>query len=134
VDRIVDVFPSDQQDQIRTMLAGSLRGVISQALLRRIDAAGRVAAVEVLLVNNAARSLIREGKTFQLASIIQTGRQQGMQSLEHDLKRLVLEGSTSVDEAIPYTEDPERLVDRGSPPVGGRGMNPPVAAGARFGR
>lgn len=140
VDRIVDVFPSSQQDQIRTMLAGSLRGVISQALLRRADTPGRVAAVEVLLVNSAVRSLIRDGKTFQLASIIQTGRQQGMQSLDHDLKRLVLEGMTSLEEAATHTEEPERLTDTRSPPVasGGQGSGRipamPAAAGSRFGR
>ena len=80
VDRIIDIFPKDQQDQIRTMLSESLRGVIAQQLLKKADGKGRVAALEILVVNQAVSNLIREGKTYQISSILQTGKKLGMQT------------------------------------------------------
>ena len=77
VDRIIDQFPADRQNQIRTMLSESLKGVISQNLLKKIGG-GRVAAMEVLIVTAAISNLIREGKTFQIPSLMQTGKKQGM--------------------------------------------------------
>jgi twitching motility protein PilT len=88
VDRIIDQFPPDRQEQIRTMLAESLKGVISQTLLRKTGG-GRVAAYEILLGNSAVANLIREGKTFQLFSIMQTARNQGMITLNDSLIDLV---------------------------------------------
>ncbi len=85
VDRIIDVFPKEQQSQIRVMLADSLRGVVSQRLVRRNDAPGRLAAVEILTGTGAVANLIREGKTFQLPSVIQTGKKDGMQSMDSHL-------------------------------------------------
>jgi twitching motility protein PilT len=88
VDRIIDQFPADRQAQIRTMLSESLRGVISQTLCKRIGG-GRVAAQEVLLVTSSVANLVREGKTFQIPSVMQTGRGLGMQTLNDALLDLV---------------------------------------------
>ena len=82
VDRIIDVFPAHQQPQIRTTLSESLKGVIAQNLFKRIDKKGRMAVLEVLVVTPAVSNLIREGKTFQIPSAIQTGKKFGMQSLD----------------------------------------------------
>jgi twitching motility protein PilT len=89
VDRIIDVFPDSQQAQIRTMLAESLRGVVAQVLLPRADHHGRVPAVEILANIPAVSNLIREGKTFQLPSIMQTGRAHGMFTLEAAIYDLI---------------------------------------------
>jgi len=82
VDRLIDVFPPDQQSQIRTMLAETLKGVIAQQLLIRADGQGRVVAVEILVGTTALANLIREGKTYQIPSLIQTGRRDGMQTMD----------------------------------------------------
>lgn len=99
VDRIVDVFPTDQQQQIRTMLSESLRGVISQQLLKRKDGRGRVAAVEIMISNLAIQNLIREGKTYQIESVIQTGKNVGMQSMGEAVKKLVESGVIEAEES-----------------------------------
>jgi twitching motility protein PilT len=88
VDRIIDQFPADRQSQVRVMLSESLRGVIAQVLCRRISG-GRVAAREVLLTTPAVSNLIREGKTFQIPSIMQTNRKAGMVTLNDSLMELV---------------------------------------------
>jgi len=105
VDRIIDVFPKDQQDQIRTMLSESLKGVIAQQLLKRADGQGRIAALEILIGTQAVGNLIREGKTFQIPSLIQTGRKIGMQSLDQHLKELLEAELISREEALAYAAD-----------------------------
>ena len=92
VDRIVDAFPPAQQQQIRVQLSEALQGVVSQILLPTKDKKGRVAAMEIMVATVAIRNLIREGKTHQMPSTIQTGTQLGMQSLEQALKTLVMSG------------------------------------------
>jgi twitching motility protein PilT len=104
VDRIIDQFPSDRQAQIRTMLAESLRGVVSQMLLKRAGG-GRVAAMEILVVTPAISNLIREGKTFQIPSLMQTGRQQGMTLLNDALLDLVKKKVVEPDEAYSKAVD-----------------------------
>jgi twitching motility protein PilT len=99
VDRIIDVFPTHQQQQIRVQLAVNLVGIISQSLLRRADNKGRVAAFETLVAVSAVRNLIREGKTFQLTSTIQTGTKQGMMSLDQSLARLASGGVVTKETA-----------------------------------
>ena len=89
IDRIIDIFPPHQQSQIRIQLAASLQGVVAQQLLPRLDGKGRVAAYEILIATPAVRNLIREGKTHQLQSVIQTGAKVGMTSMEASLKQLV---------------------------------------------
>jgi twitching motility protein PilT len=99
LDRIVDVFPAEGQDQIRVQLAGSLAAVVAQRLLPRTDG-GMVAAFEVLIASAAVRNLIREGKTRQIRNVISTSRAEGMQTLEHGLSELVQAGTVSFDEAV----------------------------------
>lgn len=89
LDRIIDMFPAGQQKQIQSMLGESLRGVVSQCLLKKADGKGRVAAIEILMNNSAVANLIREGKTFQIPSVMQTNIKQGMLPLEMHLKQLV---------------------------------------------
>jgi twitching motility protein PilT len=101
VDRIINVFPTNQQAQIRAMLAESLCGVISQTLLKSTDG-GRVAALEILNATSAVSNLIREGKTFQIPSVIQTGKKDGMQSMDSAVKALLDAGRISPEEAKPY--------------------------------
>ena len=104
VNRLVGSFPADQQDQVRTMLSESLRAVISQRLLPRADGQGRVAALETMVVTKAVGNLIRENKTFQIHSILQTGASQGMALLEHSLRELVQQGVVSAEEAARHVE------------------------------
>jgi twitching motility protein PilT len=99
VDRLVNAFPPTQQEQVRSMLAGSLRAVLCQTLLPRKDAPGRCLAVEIMLNNEAIANLIRKGKSFQLPSVIATAREQGMLLMDADLLRLVREGKVAADEA-----------------------------------
>ncbi|HKK28268.1 MAG TPA: type IV pilus twitching motility protein PilT [Gemmatimonadota bacterium] len=98
VDRIIDQFPASQQNQIRTMLSESLKGVIAQTLCRRKEG-GRTAALEILIVSNAVSNLIREGKTFQIPSVIQTSKGQGMATLNDSLFELVRTGEIEPAEA-----------------------------------
>lgn len=99
VERIVDVFPPYQQNQVRMQLSLSLEGVLSQSLLPRADGRGRVAALEVLMMTPAVRNLIREGKTFQLPTTIQSGAKDGMQTLDQALRKLVERGLVTYEEA-----------------------------------
>lgn len=101
VDRLINVFPTTQQEQIRTMLSESLRGVVAQQLLRTVDGK-RCAALEILKVNAAVANLIREGKTFQVPSVIQTGRKDGMQLMDQALQDLVNSGRVSNEEACRF--------------------------------
>ena len=112
IDRIVDVFPSGEQAQIRAMFAESCRAVISQALLRKKDGKGRVAALEIMIGTPAVRNLIREGKIAQLPSALQTGQKWGMQTLDQHLKDLVFKGVVDKEQAMLYASDPE-LFNRG---------------------
>lgn len=105
VDRIIDAFPSDRQAQIRTMLSESLKGVISQQLLKRSDKPGRVASVEILYVNSAVANLIREGKTFQIPSVIQTGKGDGMQLMDQSIMDYLMKKVISPDEAYLKAND-----------------------------
>lgn len=97
ITRIIDIFPSDQKHQIRLQVSESLQGVISQRLYPRKDEKGRIAAYELMIANQAVRNLIRDEKTFQLESVIQTARQLGMQSLEQAKRQLVSEGNLSAE-------------------------------------
>lgn len=105
IDRIIDVFPSDQQQQIRIQLGAVLQGVVSQQLVRRADGSGRVGAFEIMLCNQAVRNLIREGKSHQLMSSIQTGRKQGMMSMDASLVDLYKRDFITVDEAMAHAVD-----------------------------
>jgi twitching motility protein PilT len=99
VDRLINAFPGGQQPQVRSLLADTLRAVMCQYLLRRKDDPGRTLAVEIMLNNDAIANLIRKGKTFQIPSVIATGRESGMQSMDSDLERLYRAGLVGAEEA-----------------------------------
>ena len=107
IDRMIDVFPTEQQSQVRTQLSESLSSVIAQQLLRRVDGKSRVAAVEILAGVPALAHLIREGKTFQISSIIQTGRREGMQTMDQAIVELLKQGQISPEEAYDTCVDRE---------------------------
>jgi len=105
VDRVIEVFPSSEQAQIRSTLADGLRAIIAQVLFKRIDKKGRCAALEILIANAAVRNLIRESKTFQIPSMIQTGKKYGMQLLDDAIMELFNKGWISGDEAYMKCND-----------------------------
>ncbi len=109
IDRIIDVFPLHQQQQVRMQMASNLVGVVSQGLCKRADGKGRVAAYEVLVGTAAVRNTIREAKTFQLSSLIQTGTKQGMMSFDLSLAQLVKANLVSLEEARHKAKDINEL-------------------------
>lgn len=106
MDRIIDVFPAHQQNQIRSQLASVLLGVVSQRLLPRVGG-GRVPAVELMFANNAVRNVIREGRVYELYNIIHTSSNEGMVSLERSLAELVTRGLVKLEDALLYANDQE---------------------------
>ena len=110
VDRIVDVFPPHQQQQVRVQLANVLHAIVTQQLLVRKDGEGLVVAVEQLIATPAVRNLIREGKTFQMQTLIQTGTAAGMVTMEQSLKSLHDRGLISYDDALEHAFDPRELM------------------------
>jgi twitching motility protein PilT len=109
VDRVIEVFPSQEQPLIRSTLADGLRAVIAQTLFKRIDRKGRVAALEILIANPAVRNLIREGKTHQVPSMIQTGKKYGMILLDDSIMDLYKKGIISADEAYAKSNEKGRF-------------------------
>jgi twitching motility protein PilT len=109
VDRIVDVFPPDQQQQVRVQLSVSLQGIVTQQLLPKADGQGRTVATEVLVPTPAVRNLIREGKTHQIYSALQTGAQFGMQTMDTALAQLVREQKITRELAEARSSTPEEL-------------------------
>ncbi len=107
VDRIIEVFPGPQQAQIRSTLADGIRAVVAQVLFKRVDKKGRCVAPEILIATPAVRNLIREGKTHQLPSMMQTGRKYGMQLLDDAIMNLYQKGWISADEAYAKANDKE---------------------------
>ena len=105
VDRIVEVFPATQQDQIRSTLADGLRAVLAQVLFKRVDKKGRCVALEILVATPAVRNLVRERKTHQIPSMIQTGKKYGMQLLDDAIMDLYKKGWISSDEAYAKAND-----------------------------
>jgi twitching motility protein PilT len=99
VDRLINAFPPGQQDEVRAILAGSLRAVVCQYLHQRRDAPGRCLSAEVMLNNEAVANLIRKGKTFQIPTQIATSRASGMQLMDGELMRLYREGRISAEDA-----------------------------------
>ncbi len=105
IDRVIEMFPANMQGQIRASLADGLRAVISQALFRRVDQKGRCAALEIMLATPAVRNLIRESKTYQIGTVLQTGRKFGMQSLDDALLEHILAGRIDPNAAYNYCQD-----------------------------
>jgi twitching motility protein PilT len=112
IDRIVDAFPTTQQNQIRVQLSTALICILSQVLLRRVDKPGRVAAYEFLVVTPAIANLVRDNKTFRIDSSIQTGRKFGMQLLDDHLWTLYSKGIISPEEMIDKGKNPADLTDK----------------------
>ncbi len=139
IDRLIDIFPSGQQAQVRTMLSESIEGVVAQTLLPAKDGKGRVAALEVLVGVPALRNLIREDKTAQILSVIQTGAQHGMVSLDQSLRDLVMQGKLSRDVAMSKSSNPRLFESAAGPgaaaPAGAAaGMARPAAPAAAAAR
>ena len=109
VDRIIEVFPSSEQAQIRSTLADGLRGIVAQVLFKRADKKGRCAAMEILIATPAVRNLIREGKTHQINSMIQTGKKYGMQLLDDAVMDLLNKGWIGPDEAYQKANDKSKF-------------------------
>ena len=109
VDRIIDVFPPHQQAQIRIQLSLTLQGIVSQQLLPRADIPGRVLACEVLVATSAVRNIIREGKTYQLPTVMQTGGKLGMQTMDSSLRDLYRQRKITIQEALLRASDPEEF-------------------------
>jgi twitching motility protein PilT len=124
VDRIIDVFPSEQQSQVRVQLAVALQGIVTQQLLPTADGQGRCCASEVLIPTPAVRNLIREGKTHQLYSVMQTGGAQGMQTMDASLAQLVRAGKITRKLAEARSSTPEELGRL----IGAAGLTMPAAA------
>lgn len=108
IDRIIDTFPAEAQDQIRTQLSNSLLGILSQRLIPSLQG-GRRPAFELLINNNAVANLIREGRTHEIDSVIETSRSEGMIDMNHSLLQLVREGHVTLDDAMRYSLNPEGL-------------------------
>ena len=116
IDRVIDVFPPGQQQQVRTMLAGAIQGIVCQTLCKTADGKGRVVATEVLVATPAIRNLIREGKTHQIYSAMQAGAQHGMHTLDQHLAELVRTGRITYEHGLEkchHHEDYNRLTGRG---------------------
>lgn len=109
LDRVLDVFPTDQRDQIRIMVSESLRGILSQQLVPKADGNGRTLAIELLVNTPAVANCIREGKTFMLPGIMQTGKHVGMITMDESLRRLATAGIISADEALFRSEDKNQM-------------------------
>lgn len=108
IDRIIDIFPAHQQNQIRLQLASVLLGVVSQRLIPKIGG-GRVPAVEIMIKNHAVENLIRENKTYQIDSVIETSLKEGMVSLDKAMANLVQQGLITIDDALSYSKNEEYL-------------------------
>ncbi len=109
VDRMIEIFPANQQQQIRSTLSDGIRGIICQSLFKRIDVKGRVAALEICIATPAVRNLIRENKTYQIPSIMQTGRKYGMQLLDDAIMELLEKGKISSDDAYMKSNEKARF-------------------------
>jgi twitching motility protein PilT len=110
VDRMIEIFPATQQEQVRSTLADALRAVISQTLFKRRDIKGRVAALEILICTAAVRNLIREGKTYQIPSAMQTGKKYGMQTLDDAIMDLMKKTWISAEDAYMYSTEKAKFV------------------------
>jgi twitching motility protein PilT len=109
IERIIDVYPADEQNQIRSMLANTLQAVVSQTLFRRTDQPGMIPALEIMLCTPAVRNCVRENRIFEIPNIIETSRAIGMQSLDSSIKQLYVNGYISREDAVAQAAHPEKL-------------------------
>ena len=120
IDRIIDVFPPNQQEQVRVQLAGSIQGVISQQLIPMASEQGRIVACELMIANDAIRALIRDGKTFQIHQVMELSRREGMQTMDDALTGLVADGLITYSEALQKALNKDNLVRM----LGEQGLQP----------
>src|SRR5256885_5467660 len=138
IDRIIDVFPAEQQEQVRVQIATSLQGVVTQALLPTADGVGRVPALEILIPDDAIRNLVRQGKVEQIYSVMQTASSRGMQTMEQSLAELTLRGVITKQVALSASsrrDQLEGLLERAgfvAPSEAAAAAQPPLAAGLRL--
>jgi len=109
IERIIDVYPADEQNQVRSMLANTLQAVVSQTLFKRSDQPGMIPALEIMLCTPAVRNCIRENRIFEIPNIIETSRALGMQTLDSSIKQLFVNGYVSREDAIAQAAHPEKL-------------------------
>lgn len=109
IERIIDVYPSDEQNQIRSMLANTLQAVISQTLFKRADQPGMIPGVEIMLCTPAVRNCIRENRIFEISNVIETSRAIGMQTLDSSIKQLFVNGYITKEDALSQAAHPEKL-------------------------
>jgi twitching motility protein PilT len=109
IERIIDVYPADEQNQIRSMLANTLQAVVSQTLFKRCDQPGMIPALEIMLCTPAVRNCIRENRIFEIPNIIETSRALGMQTLDSSIKQLFVNGYVSREDAVAQAAHPEKL-------------------------
>ncbi|HET9131810.1 MAG TPA: ATPase, T2SS/T4P/T4SS family, partial [Terriglobia bacterium] len=124
VDRIIDVFPPGQQEQIRVQLSNNLQSIISQQLLPRAGAPGRIPANEIMLASPAIRNLIREAKTHQIPSMIQTSGNLGMITMDQNLRDLYLKGYVTLEEIFSRCQNPDELKKMINTPQQAQGAAP----------
>jgi twitching motility protein PilT len=110
IDRVIDVFPPAQQEQVRMQLANTLQGIVTQTLLPTANRDGRVACLEILFPDDAVRNLIRQGKVEQIYSVMQTSTQRGMQTMEHGLAELIRKRVVTIENALAVSSRKEQLV------------------------
>jgi twitching motility protein PilT len=133
IDRIIDVFPPEQQEQVRIMIAMSLQGVVTQTLLPTADGTGRVPALEILLPDDAVRNLIRQGKVEQIYSVMQTNTAKGMQTMEQALADLIQRRIVTVEDGLSRSSRPQQLIgilERAGVPVDLQHVSPDLSGTA----
>lgn len=131
IERLIGAFPAKRQRQVRAMVSESLKGVISQRLVRRKDGKGRVPAQELLFLDNAVGNLIRDEKTFQIESVLQTGAQRGQQLLDSSLRQLVTSGQVELEEALHHAVDRARVAGQAARPAAAAEGGVSTTAGGR---
>jgi len=109
IERIIDIYPGGQQNQIRSMLANTLQAVISQILFKRVDTPGMIPGVEVMLCTPAVRNCIRENRIFEIPNVIETSRALGMQTLDNSIGQLYFNEHISREQAVSHATHPEKL-------------------------
>ena len=115
IERIIDIYPANQQNQIRTMLANTLQAVISQTLFRRIDQPGMVPCIEILLCTSAVRNCIRENRIYEIPNIIETSRRLGMQTMDLSIAEMYSKGFIDREEAVMRSSNPTKMDKQLSP-------------------
>ncbi len=130
IERIIDIYPAGQQNQIRTMLANTLQAVISQTLFRRVDKPGMIPCIEILLCTSAVRNCIRENRIYEIPNIIETSRKFGMQSMDHSIADAYFKGYISREEATARSSNPGKMEKLLRPADNQHSSQPPVTVTA----